>query len=317
MSSPPGWGRPWPRPTTTSSTGWPPGSLSRSSHRCRPGDVPIPVPPRPCGAAGQATRAKGAPDQRRHRSADQSSSRTPRRAGGRRVAGPGVTRTATRATAAGPAGTAGRGAAQELASRGARRAGAPGVARPGRVHATARARAGRAVRVRARRPGGAAGPGRRAWLVVLTDRSDDDLGAGVLSHLVWYRLRTPDPWARYGTASPPPASIPRSREPRQPGCRHRPAGRGPAGRVAAGPGGVLTRDHAFGAVAAAHLGLTDPVVDAPACWPGPPTPRSPPGSPTCGRWPVTRSPMRCWTGRPDAPGAGQRDAPPASRWRSP
>ena len=32
------------------------------------------------------------------------------------------------------------------------------------------------------------------WLVVLTDRADDDLGAGVLSHLVWHRLRTPDPW---------------------------------------------------------------------------------------------------------------------------
>ena len=32
------------------------------------------------------------------------------------------------------------------------------------------------------------------WLVVLTDRPDDDLGAGVLSHLVWHRLRTPDPW---------------------------------------------------------------------------------------------------------------------------
>ena len=32
------------------------------------------------------------------------------------------------------------------------------------------------------------------WLVVLTDRADDDLGAGVLSHLLWHRLRTPDPW---------------------------------------------------------------------------------------------------------------------------
>ena len=32
------------------------------------------------------------------------------------------------------------------------------------------------------------------WLVVLTDREDDDLGAGVLSHLVGHRLRTPDPW---------------------------------------------------------------------------------------------------------------------------
>ena len=35
---------------------------------------------------------------------------------------------------------------------------------------------------------------RDQWLVVLTDRTDDDLGAGVLSHLVWNRLRTPDPW---------------------------------------------------------------------------------------------------------------------------
>ena len=35
---------------------------------------------------------------------------------------------------------------------------------------------------------------RDQWLVVLTDRPDDDLGAGVLSHLVWQRLRTPDPW---------------------------------------------------------------------------------------------------------------------------
>ena len=35
---------------------------------------------------------------------------------------------------------------------------------------------------------------RGQWLVVLTDRPDDDLGAGVLSHLVWHRLRTPDPW---------------------------------------------------------------------------------------------------------------------------
>ena len=32
------------------------------------------------------------------------------------------------------------------------------------------------------------------WLVVLTDRPEEDLGTGVLSHLVWHRLRTPDPW---------------------------------------------------------------------------------------------------------------------------
>ncbi len=28
----------------------------------------------------------------------------------------------------------------------------------------------------------------------MTDRSDDDLGAGLLSHLIWQRLRHPDPW---------------------------------------------------------------------------------------------------------------------------
>src|SRR4051812_2819132 len=32
------------------------------------------------------------------------------------------------------------------------------------------------------------------WLVVVTERGEDDLGAGVLAHLVGQRLRTPDPW---------------------------------------------------------------------------------------------------------------------------
>lgn len=32
------------------------------------------------------------------------------------------------------------------------------------------------------------------WLVVLTDREDGDLGAGIRAHLVGNRLRTPDPW---------------------------------------------------------------------------------------------------------------------------
>ncbi len=101
------------------------------------------------------------------------------------------------------------------------------------------------------------------WLVVLTDRPEDDLGAGVLGHFVWPRLRTPDPWDA---------------------VRHRFAARGidpalanhPAGReVATGllaatpstgwppaPAGVVTRDHALGAVARAHLRLGDPDVDA-------------------------------------------------------
>ena len=98
---------------------------------------------------------------------------------------------------------------------------------------------------------------------MLTDRADDDLGAGVLSHLVWNRLRTPDPWdavrLRFAANGVEPA-LTATAEDREIATgllmAAPPAGWPPA------PGGVLTRDHALGAVAAAHLGLTDPVVDA-------------------------------------------------------
>ena len=104
---------------------------------------------------------------------------------------------------------------------------------------------------------------RDQWLVVLTDRPDEDLGAGVLSHLVWHRLRTPDPWDavrhRFAATGIDPALTAAA------GDREIAIGllaaAPPAGWPPA-PGGVLTRDHAFGAVAAAHLGLTDPVIDA-------------------------------------------------------
>jgi hypothetical protein len=101
------------------------------------------------------------------------------------------------------------------------------------------------------------------WLVVLTDRPDDDLGAGVLGHLVWHRLRTPDPWdavrLRFAATGVEPA-LTAAAEDRDIAIgllmASPPDGWPPA------PGGVLTRDHALGAVAAAHLGLTDPVIDA-------------------------------------------------------
>jgi hypothetical protein len=104
---------------------------------------------------------------------------------------------------------------------------------------------------------------RGQWLVVLTDRPDDDLGAGLLSHLVWHRLRTPDPWdavrLRFAATGVEPA-LTAAAEDRDIAIgllvASPPAGWQPA------PGGVLTRDHALGAVAAAHLGLTDPVIDA-------------------------------------------------------
>jgi hypothetical protein len=101
------------------------------------------------------------------------------------------------------------------------------------------------------------------WLVVLTDRADDDLGAGVLGHLVWNRLRTPDPWdavrLRFAATGVEPALTDTS------GDREIAAGllaAAPPSGWPPAPGGVLTRDHALGAVAAGHLGLNDPVVDA-------------------------------------------------------
>ncbi len=104
---------------------------------------------------------------------------------------------------------------------------------------------------------------RDEWLVVLTDRPDDDLGAGVLSHLVWQRLRTPDPWdavrLRFAATGIDPA-LTGTADDREIAIGLLVAA--PASGWPPAPGGVLTRGHALGAVAAAHLGLTDPVVDA-------------------------------------------------------
>lgn len=94
------------------------------------------------------------------------------------------------------------------------------------------------------------------WLVVLTDRDDADLGAGVLAHLVGHRLRTPDPWSavrhRFQATGIDPA-LTTSPSPRDlatgllAACP--PEGWPPAAS------GVLTRGHALAAVARQHLGL--------------------------------------------------------------
>src|SRR5262249_1422672 len=103
---------------------------------------------------------------------------------------------------------------------------------------------------------------RDEWLIVLTDRSDEDLGAGVLSHFVGHRLRTPDPWAavrhRFAATGIDPAIFAAA------GDRDVPTGllaATPPDGWPPAPGGVLTRAHALGAVAVAHLGLSDPVID--------------------------------------------------------
>jgi hypothetical protein len=101
------------------------------------------------------------------------------------------------------------------------------------------------------------------WLVVLTDRSESDLGAGVLSHLAHHRLRTPDPWEavrhRFAATGIDPALTGVA--------AHRELASGllaaaPSGGWPPAPGGVLTSDHALGAVAREHLGLSDLAVDA-------------------------------------------------------
>lgn len=97
------------------------------------------------------------------------------------------------------------------------------------------------------------------YLVVLTGREDSELGTGVLSHLIWNRLRTPDPWdavRQQFAATGLEAALTRSRDGREVAtgllAAEPPGGWPPA------VGGVLTRDHAFGALARRHLRWEQP-----------------------------------------------------------
>ena len=100
------------------------------------------------------------------------------------------------------------------------------------------------------------------WLVVVTDRDDDDLGAGILAHFIWQRLRSPDPWeavrTRFAATGIDPAltSRPDNRELATALVAATPAAGWPAA-----PAGVLTRTHALGAVAATHLGFDTDTAD--------------------------------------------------------
>lgn len=102
------------------------------------------------------------------------------------------------------------------------------------------------------------------WLVIVTDRPDEDLGAGILAHLVGNRLRNPDPWDavrqrfRAMGAEPSLMAGPDRVAIANGLLRATPAG-DPGWPPA--PAGVLSRDHALGSVAAEHLGLNDRTVD--------------------------------------------------------
>lgn len=103
----------------------------------------------------------------------------------------------------------------------------------------------------------------QSWLVVLTDRDDADLGAGVLGHLVWHRVRNPDPWeavtARFSASavSAELVALPQHRELAAGFLAAQPVDGWPPA-----PGGVLTAAHAFAALARHHLGLPDTELDA-------------------------------------------------------
>ena len=100
------------------------------------------------------------------------------------------------------------------------------------------------------------------WLVVVTDRSDADLGPGLLAQFTWQRLRHPDPWQalqqRFDAHSVDARLL------RLPHAREVASGLlelAPPDGWPPAPAGVLTRDHALTCAARAELGLPDGPID--------------------------------------------------------
>lgn len=105
--------------------------------------------------------------------------------------------------------------------------------------------------------------GRGDWLVVVTERTDDDLGAGLLAQVIGQRLRRPDVWQAVQhrfAATGIDAQLAGA-------ATHRELAAGlleaapPSGWPPA-PAGLLTRDHALGSVARRWLGVPDGPTDA-------------------------------------------------------
>jgi len=101
------------------------------------------------------------------------------------------------------------------------------------------------------------------WLVILTDRPEEDLGAGILAHFASYHLKTPDPWdairQRFGATSLDRVLATRYRRTGiAAGLLHI----SPDGGWTPAPAGALSADHAFGAVARQRLNFDATTVDA-------------------------------------------------------
>ncbi|MFW6187201.1 MAG: BREX-2 system phosphatase PglZ, partial [Actinomycetota bacterium] len=94
------------------------------------------------------------------------------------------------------------------------------------------------------------------WLVVLTDRPEDDLGPGTLARLVDHRLLTPDPWEAamqvFGARTLQRALLAEGRQAELPTQL---VALTPEDGWPTAPGGVLTREHAYASVAVKYLGL--------------------------------------------------------------
>ncbi|WP_426976362.1 BREX-2 system phosphatase PglZ [Pseudarthrobacter sp. O4] len=101
------------------------------------------------------------------------------------------------------------------------------------------------------------------WLVILTDRTESDLGPGILSHFVWQQLRNPDPWdavrQRFSATSLDRALL---REGSRAEIAYGLLRTAPEDGWPPAPAGVLSRDHALGSVASKQLGLPFHGIDA-------------------------------------------------------
>jgi hypothetical protein len=102
---------------------------------------------------------------------------------------------------------------------------------------------------------------RSGWLILLTDRSDDDLGEGLLAHLVFQRLQLPSLWEavrdRFQARQLDPLLVREDRQLAETLLAETPPQGWPP--VA---GGVLTRDVAWAALAERVLGLPRERLDA-------------------------------------------------------
>lgn len=100
------------------------------------------------------------------------------------------------------------------------------------------------------------------WMVILTDRADEDLGPGILSHFIWGMLRRPDPWEAVrhrfrATGIDPALTTP-------PGNRDLALAllaATPTDGWPAAPAGVLTRAHVMRSVARATLRVVSETID--------------------------------------------------------